>query len=129
MGPAKRRGRAARAAYASGVLLLLTGGTGAIALVRLGWQVTNAISPTLGGLLGPIFGLSVIAGGYLLEHGHRRTGKLVILLGAGVGLITLALNLLLLTLKGGNPAEGLISTALTLHGVGIFLAVYAQTVA
>lgn len=128
-----------RAAYAGGFLLLLTGGTGAAALIRFGWALLHEGFPTLGRLLAPVFlsllilaalgGLTVLLGGYLLQRGKRRWARFLIGLGAGAGLLGLVLHLLLISLSGGNPIQEVLSIASTLHGVGLLLAVYAQTTA
>jgi len=119
-----------------GVLLILSGGTGAVAMIRLGWSVVAALSPALGDVLAPLFvavlliaalgGGAVVIGAHLLEAGHRRTGKLLIALGAGAGLLGLVLHLAAVAFAGGNPMREMIATALTMHGAGSLLAIYAR---
>lgn len=131
-----RRRRAARAAYLAGALLILTGGTGAVALVRVGWRTLNSLTPDVGPLLAPLFlaawivavlgGFSVLAGAYVLERHSRLLGKTLIGLGAGVGLLTFGLYLFVFLVSGGNVVRLFMTAGLSLQGIGILLALYAQ---
>lgn len=132
----KRTKRARAAAYAGGAILVLTGGPGAVGLVRFGWRAVESLAPVLGRALGPLFvlallvaalgGFSVLAGAYLLGRRKRLLGKLFLRLGAGVGLLSFAIDVVLLAMAGENPLVPLVSTAATLRGVGLLLALYAQ---
>lgn len=134
----RQRRRAVRAAYIGGLLLFLTGSTGALALVRFGWRALQDWAPALGGLLKPVFlfaaliaflgGISVMVGGWLLDHDQRWPGKIVIALGAGVGVVAFVLYLVLVIATGGNPLRILTSMALSLHGLGLLLSLYAQAI-
>lgn len=134
--PAPRHRRAAKAAYLGGALLLLTGSSGAVALLRLGWSALNEHAPRMGELLAPFFfvawlaavfgGATVIAGGIAYRHRKRILAKLLIGFGAGVGVIPFVLGLVFVWATGGDPIRFLFSLAVTVQGLGLLLALYAQ---
>jgi hypothetical protein len=73
-------------------------------------------------------GISVIIGGYLIYKDHPIAGKILIMLGAGMGLIGLIINIIIAIYHGetGNFLNWLITT---FAGIGIILAIIAQRIA
>lgn len=132
----RRRRVASRAAYVGGLLLVLTGSTGAAAIIAVGHGALASVAPEVADFLLPLFlvlmiaallgGFSVVLGGYVLHRHHRFLGKVLIWLGAGAGLLPFALNIVLLIVTGRNPLESLAATAMTLQGLGVLLALFAQ---
>lgn len=126
---------AQQAAYLGGVLVLLTGGSGALVMVRVGRRLLETVSPRLAGFLHPFFlavalvaaagGLSVIVGGYFLTR-RRLLGKVLITLGSGVGLLGFAAQIVAVTIAGRDPAMVVLRLALTVQGVGVLCVLYAQ---
>lgn len=76
-------------------------------------------------LLGSFGGLTVMAGGWFLWRGMKRTGRVLVTIGVGIGLIGLVLALLIATLKG--DLEGFLSPSAGL--VGIVLSIAARMMA
>lgn len=132
----RRRRIASRAAYVGGAFLVLTGSTGAAAIITDGHEALASVAPEAADFLLPLLfvlmvaallgGFSVILGGYVLHRHHRFMGKVLIWLGAGAGLVPFALNIVLLIVAGRNPLESLAATAMTLQGLGVLLALFAQ---
>ncbi len=97
----KRNAAAAVLAAVAGVLLLDAGINGVNGVDKLfallqEWFGTNETLRLLAYVLGGIAalgGIAVIIGAYFLATEHVRTGKLLITLGSGAGIITLLLFL------------------------------------
>ena len=73
-------------------------------------------------------GVTVILGGIFISREHLFTGRFLILIGAGIGLITLILIFLFAVIILGL-AEGLrffFRHLLTLYGLGIIFAIFAR---
>lgn len=130
--------QAARAAYVSGLLLILTGGTGAVGLIALGWELARLVAPDLEPAVRPFFvvaflvaalgGFSVVAGGWLLSRHRLWAGRVFVRLGAGVGLMGLLLDIVFLAATSSDPGLAVVSAALTLRSFALVLAAYAQLV-
>lgn len=134
----KRRQRAAKAAYAGGFLLFLSGSAGSAALIGVGFSAVREHAPRLSPAILPLIyaaaiivalgGLSVMVGGWLLQHKSRIGGKVVIALGAGSGLILFVFNFAVVLIAGNNPLLVVFTMGTTIQGVGVLLALYAQAI-
>ncbi len=97
----KRNTQAAIIAVVAGILLLIVGLNGVAGVDRLfalleEWFGTNEALRILAYVLGAIAalgGVAVLIGAYFVATEHVRTGKLLITLGSGAGIITLLLFL------------------------------------
>ncbi len=97
----KRNTQAAIIAVIAGILLLIVGLNGVTGVDRLfalleEWFGTNEALRILAYVLGAIAalgGVAVLIGAYFVATEHVRTGKLLITLGSGAGILTLLLFL------------------------------------
>ncbi len=97
----KRNTQAAIIAVIAGILLLVVGINGVAGVDRLfalleEWFGTNEALRILAYVLGAIAalgGVAVLIGAYFVATEHVRTGKLLITLGSGAGILTLILFL------------------------------------
>jgi hypothetical protein len=122
---------AAILAILGGIILLIAGVTGAAAWERLG---DLAIEITGIEALGTVFqilvvmgslgGLLVILGGLLFSWDKVGGGKVLIAIGAGMGLIGLII-FLILTLMSDDPGGNIIG-ALSIGFVGLILSIIAR---
>ena len=113
------RRTASRLCYVAGILMLLSGTAGSTALVYFGYTVLSAWLPAFGDLLAILLiiaviiaglgGFAVLAGGYLVSSGRRKRGTLLITLGVGTGVLSLAGNVLLTTVEGGDPVAWVVA--------------------
>lgn len=126
---------AARAAYIGGFLLFVTGSTGAVAVVKLGYRLVMFVSPGAAEVLTPLFlivglaaalgGLTVVVAGYVLTR-HRGTGKALLWLGSGVGLVTFLAHCVVITLAGRDILTDILASAVTAQGMAVLVVLYAQ---
>ncbi len=129
----KRNAVAAVIAVVAGVLLLLVGINGVTEVDKLfallqEWFGTNEALRILAYVLGGIAalgGIAVIIGGYFLATEHVRTGKLLITLGSGAGIVTL-----LVFLARNTSSEQISYLYAVLPAIlGVALAIVARFVA
>lgn len=133
--PFKDARSAQKAAYIGGTLLFLTGGTGAVATVQLGQRLAESLPAGTAQNLEPVFlvaafiaalgGISVVVGGFFLTR-RRVFGKILLILGASVGVITFALQLVTVLIAGFDSTTRFIGTATTVQGLAVLFVVYAQ---
>jgi len=133
---------AAVVAFASGVLFLVSGYRANIALYNLiekglvtytakdFWQF--AIIP-LGilALIAQLGGIAVIAGAILFAKNHVTSGKILVMIGTGQGLVTIAVSLVFGIATHGlsaanNYIDWLVSSAI---GLGVVFSILAKFVA
>lgn len=94
------------------------------------WQV--AIIPVnILGLVAQLGGIAVLAGALLFLKSHITSGKLLIMIGTGQGIITIVVGLLIESLQGGivyanNYALWLATSAI---GLGIIFSIVASNIA
>ncbi|HID74198.1 MAG TPA: hypothetical protein EYP43_04010 [Thermoplasmata archaeon] len=118
---------AALLALVSGVLLLISGisGAGTWRSLRVGLENYVALPPNVELalqiiiVLGALGGLTVLAAAYLLWKGLKRTGRLLVTIGVGIGLIGLTLAILLALVNGSlesflSPSTGLVGIVLSI---------------
>lgn len=126
-----------------GLLLIIQGATGSIGLIALiediptlfpelapiAWIINLILYVLL--FLAGLGGVSVILGGMLLAGGRLSTGKLLIMLGAGMGLFGLLISLghVLLTFGPVGLMNYLMLAAQSAGWVGIVLSVVARMIA
>lgn len=114
-------------ALVSGVLLLISGisGAGTWRSLRVGLENYVALPPNVELalqiiiVLGALGGLTVLAAAYLLWKGLKRTGRLLVTIGVGIGLIGLTLAILLALVNGSlesflSPSTGLVGIVLSI---------------
>jgi len=118
---------AALLALVSGALLLISGisGAGTWRSLRVGLENYVALPPNVELalqiiiVLGALGGLTVLAAAYLLWKGLKRTGRLLVTIGVGIGLIGLTLAILLALVNGSlesflSPSTGLVGIVLSI---------------
>ncbi|HDD60793.1 MAG: hypothetical protein J7K08_00675 [Thermoplasmata archaeon] len=72
-------------------------------------------------------GIAVLIGGILLYYEFRLTGKLFIILGAGIGFLAFFYSLAQAWIAGQDMIEFIKGYASTLQGMGILLAIAAYS--
>lgn len=122
-----------------GLLLFLTGTSGAVWVVRVGWQVLATLAPRLAEVVKPLFvlallvallgGLSVMLGGWFLARGYRFGARVLLTLGIGTGFLGLLLQAISHVATGGGLLGAALGVVLTLQGIGLLLANYARLAA
>ncbi len=130
MGKLKTNRRAGMIALVGGILMLIAGVTGASTWARLGdiaIDITGvkslAIVFQILVMIGSLGGIVVILGGLVLQKAVA-SGKIMITIGAGFGIIGLIV-FLVVTLISDNPAANFIS-AVGLGFVGLILSIVAR---
>lgn len=129
----KRNSRAALLAVLGGLLLLVAGWSGVSGIDHVFALLDSWLGPTsalrdlawvLGGIAS-LGGVAVLLGAYLLFRDHVRTGRILILLGSGMGTLTLLIFL------ARNLAEEDFSylTAVLPAILGVVLGILAQKTA
>jgi hypothetical protein len=120
-------------AFIAGLLMLISGTTGFAAWNNLG-EIVNDLFPdiTILQVIFAIFifiaslgGLAVIAGGILIGKDKVRTGKFIIMLGAGLGIIGLIVHLFVTYQSGELTSQ----TFLSLGFIGLILSIVARKLA
>jgi len=122
--------KAAILAIWAGVLMLLSGVTGASQWRRTFDLVQQLLGPSallrfvqlVFVVLGSVGGIFVILGAYAFREDHVRTGKLLILFGTGFTIVSLILFLILAIQHGEWPFAG----GAILGFVGVILSVVAR---
>lgn len=125
----------------SGVLLIISGGTGGVGLwALLPWlvavlglpvEVAAVVNLVLTILLyvAGLGGVSVIIGSLLFSWGRVRLGRLIVGLGAGIGVISLALSLAQMYLAGILNVTFLLALSQTPGWAGAVLSIVARFLA
>lgn len=126
---------AAQAAYIGGFLLLATGGTGAVATVRLGHRLVDTLSPRVAEILEPFFliaglcaalgGMTVMVAAWWLTR-NRIVGKILLALGSGAGLLSFAAHVAALIVAGSDPTTDILKSATTAQGMAMLVLLYAR---
>ena len=129
-------------ALVGGVILLIAGVSGSVALydmaaaeiILLYPQLTTIVSIVLPVLsfIASLGGIAVILGGILILGVRLTTGKLLIMLGAGAGIFGILLGLvsgLLAGLTLVQSATAVFATYQLLGWIGIFLSILARMLA
>ena len=132
---------AALLAYTSGTLLILAGATGSVGIIG---TVIEYLIDTLGGsaadmlsiflhvlnFVADLGGVSVIIGGSLIMNEKITTGKIMITLGAGMGLFGFLLTLASAFLHGWTSIINLLIIMTQSAGwIGVILAISATLIA
>ena len=132
---------AATLAYAGGTLLLLAGATGSTGIIG---AILEFLIENLGGATADLFtlilqalniiaglgGISVIIGGYLVTKKRARTAKLIIGLGAGMGLVGFLIILVSAFLTGWvSVINLLIIMSQSIGWIGILFSISATILA
>ncbi len=124
-------------ALISGILLIISGSTGSIGLIR---DIAAFFAPTLSpealaavtlvltilNVIAMLGGFSVIIGGFLFTKGRVRTGKFIIGIGAGMGLIGVLINLITLALNGALTVSMWVALFQSTSWIGIILSIIAR---
>jgi len=125
----------------SGALLIISGSTGGLGLwALLPWlvgvlglpaEVAAVVNLVMTALLfvAGLGGLSVILGSILFAWGRVRLGRLLVGLGAGVGIISLVLSLLQMYLSGILNVTLMLALAQTPGWAGAVLSIVARFLA
>ncbi len=128
---------------AGGVMLIISGATGNIGFFDLIAEVVASIPElvpfldaleiirTVLGTLASFGGNTVLVGGFFLTIDRVRTGKILVGLGAGMGIFGLLINIgqIAYTVSFGASINWLISTAMTMNGAGVLLTILARMMA
>jgi hypothetical protein len=127
-------------ALVGGILLWIAGATGSVGIAGTITQILASI-PELApfvDLLNLIYyillvlaglgGITVVGGGWLLTIDRVGTGKFLIGIGAGMGLISLLIQIAqnVYTLGAGAALDLFMATAMTTVGAGILLSIAAR---
>ncbi len=131
-----RRRRAEAAAYAAGVLMIVSGTTGSTTLWRFGAGLIASLFPVLAELLfwvllavvllAGLGGLTVVLGGWFVSKGWTAQAKVLITIGVGTGLLGLAAHLVLEVARGSDPVTAIVRLGSTLSGIAVLLSIYAR---
>ena len=133
------RKTAATLAYVGGILLLIAGTTGSTGIIgtimeylieKVGGATADLLSLILQALniIAGLGGISVIAGATLVLKNRIRTGRIIIGLGAGTGLIGFIIILASAFLHGWVYAINFITAIVQSIGwIGIILSIAATT--
>jgi len=126
-------------ALIGGILMLIAGATGGIGIYAFAYAEISLYYPQIAGLIGIILpvltiiasfgGAAVIVGGFLLLGGRVTTGKLLITLGAGFGLLGLIIGTASGLAQGWGLQASIIAvfaTGTLVGWVGIFLSIFAR---
>jgi hypothetical protein len=125
-------------AIIGGLLILIGGGTG---MVRFLSELSEIVQDLLGGknetvetifwiliIIAALGGISVIIGGLLIYKEHVVIGKILIALGAGIGVIGLILGIITAFAKG-EELQFFSWLTTSLMGVGLVLSLVARMLA
>jgi uncharacterized membrane protein len=138
MSVSKRNRTAALLAVIGGVLILVGGGTGMAGFLT---ELSNIIQDLFGGknqivetifwiliFIAALGGLSVIIGGLLINKNHIIAGKILITLGAGMGIIGLIISLIS-ALAQGKEVQFFSWLTTSFLGIGIIFSLVARFMA
>jgi len=133
-----RNRTAAIIAVIGGILLLIGGSTGMAGFLR---ELSNIVQDLMGGenqavatifwiliIIATLGGLAVIIGGLLIYKNHIIIGKILITLGAGMGIIGLIISLIS-ALAQGETIQFFSWLTTSFLGVGIILTLVARFMA
>lgn len=133
-----RNKTAAYLAIVGGILIVIAGGTGMVGFLN---DLKNYLIDFFGSsnqivdiifwiliLIASLGGIAVMLGGYLFYKEHIRTGKVLINLGAGFGVISLIIGLVG-ALSQGNEIQFFSWLTSSFMGIGILLAIISGFVA
>ncbi len=125
-------------AVVGGLFILIGGGTG---MARFLSELSEIVQDLLGGknetvetifwiliIIAALGGISVILGGILLYKEHITTGKILIALGAGIGIIGLILGIITAFAKG-EELQFFSWLTTSLMGIGLVLSLVARLMA
>ena len=130
-------------ALIGGILLWIAGATGSVGIAGTITQILASI-PELAPfvdvlnllyyillILAGLGGITVIGGGALMTTSRVGTGKFLIGIGAGMGLISLVIQIAqnVYTLGAGVALDLFLATAMTTVGVGILISIAARRLA
>lgn len=129
----KRNKTAMIIAIVAGILLLVAGMNGVAAWEAIKTFVTTHIIDNIAVqivfailiFIASLGGISVIIGGLLIGKNRVMTGKFIIFLGAGMGLIGLIVSTIVAVM--GNPLA--IGEFMSVGGIGLILSIVARVVA
>lgn len=124
-------------ALISGILLIISGSTGSIGLIG---DIVAFFAPTLSpealaavtlvltilNIVAMLGGISVIIGGFLFTKGRVGTGKFIIGIGAGMGLIGVLIILITLALNGALTVSMWVALFQSTSWIGIILSIIAR---
>jgi hypothetical protein len=126
-------------ALVGGILMILAGLTGSIGILGTAFTELQAQFPQYADLIGWVLliltfvsslgGIAVIIGGFLVLGGRLTTGKLIIGLGAGIGLIGVLIGLISGLAQGYGLYTSFIAVfavGQTLGWVGVILSIFAR---
>lgn len=135
--PSSRNRFASILAFIGGGLLTLGGGVGMAPLLReIQTVVTEHISsnPTVGTVfkiliwLAALGGITVIIGGLMFWLEFKWPGKILVYLGAGIGIVGLLIGMIV-AYRSGNMNEYFDGIMSTMAGIGVLLAIASTFVA
>lgn len=119
--------------------MLLAGSSGSagfwIFLLGLLARAVPGLAPWLAAVglilavLASLGGITVLVGGWIVQHRSRRLGAFLIGVGAGAGLLGFLVHVLIVWLAGANVVAWLAGFLLSAGGLGIVLALVAQGMA
>ena len=130
-------------ALIGGILLWIAGATGSVGIVGTITEILASI-PELAPfvdilnliyyillILAGLGGITVIGGGFLMTTNRVGTGKFLIGIGAGMGLISLIIQIAqnVYTAGAGAALDLFLATAMTTTGIGIILSIIARRTA
>jgi hypothetical protein len=130
---ASRNKAAMGVAIAAGLLLLIEGVSGFATWTTIKEFVTNNVIDNeivlyifvILILIASLGGIAVIIGGLLIGKNKVKTGKFIIALGAGLGLIGLIVSIIIGVSEGSFTLNSLI----TLGAIGLILSIVARMMA
>lgn len=125
-------------AIIGGLLILIGGGAG---MARFLSELSEIVQDLMGGknetiemifwiliFIAALGGIAVIIGGALFYYNHVISGKILVALGAGIGIIGLILGIITATIKG-DELQFFSWLATSFMGVGIVLSLIARMLA
>ena len=130
-------------ALIGGILLWIAGATGSVGIAGTITEILASI-PELAPfvdilnliyyilfILAGLGGIAVIGGGFLMTTNRVGTGKFLIGIGAGMGLISLIIQIAqnVYTLGAGVALDLFLATAMTTVGAGILISIAARRLA
>lgn len=130
-------------ALVGGILLWIAGATGSVGIAGTITEILASI-PELTPfvdvlnliyyillLLAGLGGITVIGGGWLMTTNRLGTGKFLIGIGAGMGLVSLIIQIAqnVYTVGAGAALDIFMATAMTTTGVGIILSIIGRRTA
>lgn len=126
-------------AIVAGILLLIGGSIGSLGFWEIAFDFAENIFPSqykeilrlifeILVLLALLGGITVMLGGYLIKKDRTIIGKFLISIGAGIGIISFLISLIISYFQGSS-AELIHWASTSLSGIGIVLSIVARFVA